>query len=447
MFFKSLHNRGIAMVFLFVLATVLVVTASFGVKTVHADGDVIASIVVPERVSISAGSDARDRWNALIEVRGGVVAIGSPGELITVPVAVASGWWLDSLTDPTSGITIVRGDNETVLRIPIRDAGGNDTIRVLVNTSDFIGDGWQATATINSMSIDLPTRSRDFTDVDAEVGVASVKILGAITGFPSGSSMDMSIAKVADADVLNTVSGLAAAGDLEIADIAYVVGLAKTKLDGVLGEMTLRLTVGKPWVDKHGLENVRVVRISDEGTVQTFNWVAVDPDVDPIQFNLVSPDGLSKFVIEALRKAQATPTPTLVPTEVPTATTVPPTPTLVPTVSPTATTVPPTLIAVSATSVHTATTVPASASPPISTAPSTATSTVSPTNTVVVPTNALPTAELSSTDAEEITEVASGSSCNAAIPSRSTGIGQIAFLLFPIGLIAYKNRFVSKKRK
>ena len=454
------HKRLATAVGLFAVA--LGAAISLAVPATGDDGDHIATITVPESVSITAGSDARDRYDAPLEVRGGAIEIAGPGDAISVPVVVPGGWVLESLTDTTTGITIVRNANGALLRIPIRDADGNDTIRVLVNTTDYIGDGWQATATILSMSIDLPTRSRDFTEVDSEVGVASVKILGEITGFPGNSVMEMSIAKSAQAADLATVEGLANATGLEVADVAYVVGLDKTNLDRVLGEMTLRLTVGKTWIDRFGLENIRVVRLADDGSTQVFEWLPVDPEADPAQFNLVSPDGLSKFVIEALRKIQATPTPTPSPTPTVTPTFTPsPTPTSTPTPAPTATPEPtampaptaaiepmatprPTLTAV-ATPASSATGASAASATPTATVPPPPPPTPAPTptrvpsntpvstNTPVPPT---PT-DVTGANAESAEEVVNGSSCNATAPTGNIGLGQLAFLLFPVGLIVY----------
>ena len=463
-----LAPRTRVIVFAGVMAFVIFLIAVFAVTTVRAvDDDVIATITVPESISISASSDARDRWDAWLEVTGGVVNIGSPGDTISVPVKVPGGWWLESLTDPTTGITIVRGAEETVLRIPIRDDQGNDTIRVLVNTTDFIGDGTSAQATIVSMSIDLPTRSRDFAEVDAEVGEASVKILGDITGFPGDSIMEMSIAKTAAENDLGTVQQLAEADGLEIADIAYVVGLAKTNLDQVLGEMTLRLTVGKAWIERHGVENVRVVRIADDGAVQTFSWVPVDLEADPVQFNLISPDGLSKFVIEALRKAQPTPTPTATPS--PTPTTIPtatptPTPTIAPSPTSTSTPVPPSSATASftptvspavtttsqptvvptlaATPTPTMTAVPTLAPTSTATPKPAPTATSAPTSTPVTLASTVPSVSPAS---EEISETSDASSCNAVGQTGHVGIGQLAFLFFPVGLVAYR-RVISRKR-
>ena len=117
------NHRGFVASFV-AIAAVIVFTITTGVLTINAADDVIATITVPESVSITAGSDARDRWDAAIEVTDGTITIGSPGDPISVPVAVPGGWWLESLTDPTTGITIVRNENGAVLRIPIREHSG-----------------------------------------------------------------------------------------------------------------------------------------------------------------------------------------------------------------------------------------------------------------------------------------------------------------------------------
>jgi hypothetical protein len=436
--FADFPTSGFALKLAGLLIALSVLAIAANPEQASADGDVIASITVPATISISSQSEATDKWDAPVQVRGGEVAIGSPGDEITIPAVPVSGWWVESLTDPTNGITIVRNDDGTgaVLRIPIRDAEGNDTIRVLVNTTDYIGDGWQATATIVSMSIDLPTRSRDFSDLDPEVGVASVKILGEITGFPGDSSMVMSIAKTTDAIDAAIVSALAESDGNEIIDIAYVVGLEKTNLDRVIGEMTLRLTVGKSWYDRYSDEIIQVVRIADDGSTQVFEWVAIDPEADPVQFDLVSPQGLSKFVIEVLRKAQLTPTPTLVPTQTPE-----PTPTLEPTATRTATPAPPTPTQSSQQDTKIEpTVVVVEPSPEPTSLPTPTAAPTSTTPNLTQTTTSAPTTQTSGSGDEDSITAAEGGSCNASAEANGMiGAGPLALVLFPLGLLAYKN--------
>jgi hypothetical protein len=196
-----------------------------------------------------------------------------------------------------------------------------------------VGTGDAVTGTVTAIDIDLPTRSADLSSVDSRVGTASVKVLGSLKSFPGQSGMTMSISKQADAEALSAFAEHAATLGLDIDDIAFATGFDKSGLDDAIDAITLRLAVGRAWVDEIGVANVRVFRRADDGTVEALDAPIEDTSAADIQFNASSPNGLSTFVIAAVKAAAATPTPTatVVPVATATATPVPivelPTPT------------------------------------------------------------------------------------------------------------------------
>lgn len=274
-----------------------------------------AFIETPQFVNISPQATGTDGNGNPVRVIGGTVRMDGVGETVAVPV-VLFGSTLESLDDPVSGITIRRVDGDILIRIPFKDQNGDETIRVLVDAAHLSGKGFSADGEIIGLRIDAPTRSRDFTEFDERVGVGSVKVLGNINAFPGDSLLEMNIVRDPSSDYIERLTSALADRDEEAASTAFTVEFQKTGLDPTLEDITLRLTVGKAWFDDQAGNSVVVVRLADDGTVQFFPYVPQDPGADPLRFDLESPDGLSAFIIIAVKEASDT-TPTSTPTAIP----------------------------------------------------------------------------------------------------------------------------------
>jgi hypothetical protein len=200
--------------------------------------------------------------------------------------------------------------------------------------------------------------------------------------------------------------------DEQVSDIAFAVEFLKEGLDEALEDVTLRFNIGKAWYDNHSHERTVVARLADDGTVQVFDCTPVDPNADPVVFELNSPEGLSTFVITAVRKAQE-PTPTA-----------PPQPTATPTAPPTVT--------------HT---------PLPTAAPPTATATLSPQPTPTDGPGPTPTPALPPTPPPTATQlpptatpsVSRGGSCSANGDGRFAA-GNLALLATPLLVLALRRR-------
>jgi hypothetical protein len=312
-----------------IFAVVLAVLALPGVAAAQ-DVGLTAQVDIPQELLLSTEGTGFDNFDVVVRSTGGPVVFTSVGETVTLPIPVTAGRGLLEYTDTGSGTTVKPVAGGHVVRIPIKDAEGSDTIRVLLTVQGLVGAGDGVSGTVTAINIDLPTRSADLSSVDARVGTASVKVLGSLKSFPGQSGMTMSISKQADAEAVSAFAGHAATLGLDIDDIAFAAGFDTTGLEDAIDTITLRLSVARAWVDEVGLENVRIFRRADDGTVEVLNAPVQDASAADIQFNAESPNGLSTFVIAAVKAAAATPTPTPEPTA--TATPVPivvlPTPTL-----------------------------------------------------------------------------------------------------------------------
>lgn len=308
----------------------LAVVAFPGVAAAQ-DAEFTARVDIPPELLLSTEGTGFDIFDVALQSTGGPVVFTSVGEPVTLPIPVTSGRGLLEYADTGSGTTVKPIPGGHLVRIPIKDASGRDTIRLLLTVQGLVGTGDAVTGTVTAIDIDLPTRSADLSSVDDRVGTASVKVLGSLKSFPGQSGMTMWIGKQADTVTLSAFAEHAATLGLEIDEVAFATGFDKTGLDDAIDAITLRLTVGRAWVDVVGVPNIRVFRRADDGTVEALDAPIEDPSAADIQFNASSPNGLSTFVIAAVKAAAATPTPTATAIPVATATPVPivelPTPT------------------------------------------------------------------------------------------------------------------------
>jgi hypothetical protein len=365
-------------------------------------GDGEAFISVPRFVNISPQATAVDATGFGVTVIGGTVRISEVGGQVSVPVVMFGGT-LEDLDDPVTGLTIRRVGADMVIRMPFRDKDGADTVRVIATTAGLSGAGYSAVGTVKTMSIDLPTRSRDFSEQKPKVGVGSVKLLGDVESFPSNGYIAMSLLYTPDSEADARMRQALLERGEEPSDLGFAVKFDTEVFSDALDFALLQMSLGKAWYDAQEPESVVVVRLADDGTEQVWDFVPQDTEADPVLYELRSPEGLSTFVITAVRKAQeATPSPT----PSPTATTKPPTAT------PTAVTPTPT------------------AAPPVPTSGASVEPTVTPVATPTATAPAVePTSQPTATPAES-----GGGSCNAPVDGRASA-GQIALLASPLLLL------------
>ena len=301
----------------------------------------VALVEIPSSVTLSPEGVGVDSEGEPVGTQGGDVILTEPGQPIAMPIEVPSGRTLEEFKDPVTGLTVRAVEEGYLVRIPIRDADGNDQIRVLATTGPLSGTGLSVEGTVISMGIDLPTLKADLSALDTRVGVASVKVIAEVVRFPADASLELWLSKDLDEQLAASLASVLLKEGLEIDDIPFAVNFDERNLEEALGELTLRLGVGQGWVNSFPVANIVGFHVSDDGTAEIIDAPPLDLNADPVIFTLISPGGLSGFGLAALRKAKqlaATQTAVAAQTQVPTATStpLPPTPTAAPTIAPTA---------------------------------------------------------------------------------------------------------------
>ena len=343
------------------LVLVLAAAVLLGAPLAQAqDVEPTAVVEIPAELWLTADGEGFDYLDTPVFSSSGPIAFTTVGAPVRLPIPVVEGRGLLEYTDFDTGTTVRPIPTGHLIRIPIKDASGSDTIRILLTVEGLVGTGDAVQGTVRAIEIDLPARAIDLSSADARVGTASVKVLGSLTAFPGQSTMTMTIAKEPEPGTRNAFDAAAAAMGLRIEEIAFTALFTKTGLDPAIDAITLQMSLERPWVDAVGLDNVRVFRQADDGAVEVLNARVEDPSAaEKVQWNAQSPNGLSSFIIAAVSVAPtptpsptATPTPTPAPTATPTAIVTPtagasPTPSRTPTSQqpptpgPTPTSVPP----------------------------------------------------------------------------------------------------------
>ena len=264
----------------------------------------VAIVSIPAAILLSAEGAGVDSDGAVVRTTGDLVHLTEPGQSIVMPIAVPEGRVLQEFEDPVSGLTVRKVEEGYLVRAPIRDAEGNDQIRVLVVTSELAGTGSTAEGLVISMGIDLPTLQADLSSLDPKVGVASVKVTGDLVAFPSDASLEQWVRKSLDEQTSAAVSSALRQLGLEIDDVPFSITFDERNLGGALATVTLRVGVGRAWVNSFAVANIRGFHVSDDGSAEIIDATPIDLNADPVVFTLVSPTGLSGFGLAALRKAQ-----------------------------------------------------------------------------------------------------------------------------------------------
>ena len=86
----------------------------------------------------------------------------------------------------------------------------------------------------------------------------------------------------------------------EVRNVAFAVEVIHQNLDQVVETATLRMTVGRAWVDEFGLDTVRGFRSSDAGDTGILGTRFMGFEGQDALFELISPNGLSVIALIAL---------------------------------------------------------------------------------------------------------------------------------------------------
>jgi len=145
----------------------------------------------------------------------------------------------------------------------------------------------------------------DFTEQDAEVGRCAANLSVEVRNAPAGASISLRATKQAPDEAGPGFALAAANSGFEIVDIAYVFTVEKGSLtpDNV-GRVVVTMKVGRGWADAHGVESIRILRVSDD-THEILPTVFVGYEEDCAVFEGISEGGLSFFGLASLRRLES----------------------------------------------------------------------------------------------------------------------------------------------
>ena len=361
---------------------------------------------IPEFISLSPEATATVSGGGAVTVIGGSINVPVIGGEVILPVAAPVGGKLETLIDSDNAFNLAVADQSSQLRLTLLDDSRNEAINLLMDTTQFTGDGTSARALVQGLSIESATRSLDLSGSVSSLDLASLKLSAGVSAFPADSDLEIRLLAVPDEGLRGNIDALFDPAISFVDEVAFVGSFVETNLGSVMDEATVRLGVSKSWTDKHADDTIEVFTVGEDGSIERHNWNSIDQDADPQQFDVALGDGLPTVVVAAIKHV-------LVPTATPI-----PSPTSVPTPRPEPT---PT-----STPSPTATPVPEPTSAPV------------PTVTVATPVptaTAIPTPAPAATVQARQPEESGGGGCSATESGGPASVGHLGLLALPLGLI------------
>ena len=277
---------------------------------------VLPTVGIPNEENVSAGSQGTDDKGNTVFASGATVKSSqvSGQNFIDLPIGVAVGNTLQSFNDPISGFSVVRVGANLVISMPFKDASGLVQGQIQATTTQINGTGTTARAAVQSLVLSTTEKSVNLTSSDASVGTVSVSLSADLTKMPLGASIGVSVSKSADAGAQAGFNNAAQGAGRTIANTAYSMNITKTNLLNVtdVGGARLTMKVGKDWVDKYGVGNVRGMRYGDDGKFTILETNLIGYEGNQANFQLVSPGGMSVFALTAFTALPQAATPTVV---------------------------------------------------------------------------------------------------------------------------------------
>ncbi|MFC2018189.1 DUF3352 domain-containing protein [Chloroflexota bacterium] len=143
-------------------------------------------------------------------------------------------------------------------------------------------------------SLSIPEQTFDLSSVNPDLGQGAVQLDVDISDAPAGASIMIAAITDPAAEILSSFNHAADGADLSIEDIAFVVAIDKVNITSdEIGTATITLKVGKAWADEHGVDNIRIIRIGDDGTEEVLSTEFKGYEGDQAIFESISEDGLS----------------------------------------------------------------------------------------------------------------------------------------------------------
>jgi len=217
---------------------------------------------------------------------------------LTLPIALSEGQTLTSFTDPVSGMEL--SGNE--LTIPIKDSSGNEVMSIVFEIEQVKGDGDTTEVVAKKVTLKSTELGVDLSQDDDKAGQVSASFEVDLKSLPPDASINISISQDPDEDVLTSFELVAMGDGNVVADIACTLSVEKTNLEnGIdLGEAIIIMKVGRAWVERYGVDNVQIMRYSEEGECQVLRTTFMGYEGEQALFQAASPGGLSVFGLAAL---------------------------------------------------------------------------------------------------------------------------------------------------
>jgi len=263
-----------------------------------------SSVSVPLHTTqpISNEAQAIGSQGVVIPMTGGALAwqVSEWKGTITLPIALGAGQSLVSFTDPANGLDISGGR----FTIPVRDANGDMVMSVVGDVEQVQGEGNSTNVIGKNVVLRSASFSVDLSPVDEEVGQvsASFEVLLRNLSQDQDASLKITINKEPDTGSLVAFERAAEGNHLVIADVAYVLSVEKTNLENGtnLGEAIITMKVGRAWVDRYGVGNVKTVCLTEAGDVQILQATFKGYEDGQAVFQTTSPGGVGVFALAAL---------------------------------------------------------------------------------------------------------------------------------------------------
>jgi hypothetical protein len=166
------------------------------------------------------------------------------------------------------------------------------------------GEGSRASVVGQNVVLSSEPFSVDLSPADGKVGRVSASFEVRLRNLSPDreASLQTSINKDLNDDCLQAFETMAEDLHLVMGDVAYGLRVKKTNLENGadLGEAAIVMKVGQAWVERYGLDNIRIMRRSDAGECQVLPTTFKGYEDGQAVFRAVSPDGLSTFALAAL---------------------------------------------------------------------------------------------------------------------------------------------------
>lgn len=271
---------------------------------------IVAGMVVNTSLAtagtVSSGVEARDAGgNSLPVTDGGKFSLllaNSEGKVI-LPVTLGELQTLNSFTDPANGLELANNK----FTLSLKDSSGINTLSISGDVFMVAGNGKTTEITVENLQLKSEQFTVDLTSTNPKIGEVEAYFQANLKSLPKNASVKVTVTKDPQNDPKAAFQLAVIDEGNKIADIACTMNIEKTNLvNGTdLGEATIIMKAGRAWAEAYGLENISIMRYSEEGITQKLPTTFEGYEGDNAVFQAISPDGLSVFGLAAITELPA----------------------------------------------------------------------------------------------------------------------------------------------